>query len=83
MSCQPWESGTPGRADPSKRGDPPRSEGPATCVSLHCRPVPAFPSARGSFWNTLLRLKERLAVGPSPAKASQVPSLAPASSPAP
>ena len=34
LGCEPQASGTPGRADPSKRGDPPRSEGPATCVSL-------------------------------------------------
>ena len=44
MSCEPWESGTPGRADPSARGDPPRSEGPATCVSVLCVSVPAVPS---------------------------------------
>jgi hypothetical protein len=46
--CEPWESGTPGRADPSKRGDPPRSEGPATCVSLLRGPVPAASSACGA-----------------------------------
>jgi len=44
MSREPWESGTPGRADPSKRGDPPRSEGPATCVSLLRGSVPAASS---------------------------------------
>jgi hypothetical protein len=45
---EPRESGTPGRADPSKRGDPPRSEGPATCVSLLCGSVPAAPSDSGA-----------------------------------
>ncbi|WP_224247569.1 acyltransferase family protein [Hyalangium gracile] len=35
------------------------------------------------FESRFLRLKERLAAGPSPAEASQVPSTAPASSPAP
>jgi hypothetical protein len=46
MNSEPWESGTPGRADPSERGDPPRSEGPATCVSLLRGTVLAVPSDR-------------------------------------
>jgi hypothetical protein len=41
LNCEPRESGTPGRADPSERGDPPRREGPATCVPLLRGSVPA------------------------------------------